>query len=199
MRYYYSRKATADESCDLKISRLRKDGMLRSGQTFGQISWTSSMRGTVTTVFVLVDITDEPFAEIMHSFTDRNGNKTDYYDKFSLETTPCYFGGVRYWFSCPSCYGRVGVLYLPPGNINFKCRHCYDLSYHSRNRCRVGEFGHTSREIDKLRSEIKRWTWGGRPTRKVRRLRTLERKMGVLSGSVRSQSDRLRARIRKHA
>jgi len=24
-----------------------------------------------------------------------------------LTTTPCAFGGVRYWFECPSCGGRV--------------------------------------------------------------------------------------------
>lgn len=94
MRYYYHRKATADESCDLKIGRLRKDGMLLSGQTTGKISWTSSMRGTVTSVLVLVDVTDEPFAVIMYAVTDREGNKTDYNDKISLVTTPCYFGGV---------------------------------------------------------------------------------------------------------
>jgi hypothetical protein len=196
MRYYYHRKATADESCDLKISKLRKDGMLLSGETIGKISWTSSMTGKTTSVIVLVDVTGEPFALLMYSVTDRNGNKTDYDYKVSLETTPCYFGGVRYWFACPSCYQRVGVLYLPPGNTYFRCRHCNNLSYLSRNRCRIGEFGHTSREIDRLRGEIKRWTWGGRPTRKVRRLHTLERKMKVLSGTVWARMERFKPRLR---
>jgi len=41
----------------------------------------------------------------------------------------------------------------------------------------MGEFGHTSRQIDQLRSEIKRWTWAGRPTRKARRLYALQHNM----------------------
>jgi len=57
-------------------------------------------------------------------------------------------------------------------------------------------FGHTSRQIDKLRSQIKRWTWRGRPTRKVRRLQALERKAGVLGGYAMAQIDRLKARLR---
>ena len=196
MRYFYNSKATADASCRLRISDLRKDGMLRSGETIQRKAWTSSMTGKTTTVDILVDVTDEPFAVIMYSITDGDGNKTDYADKIPLITTPCNFGGVRYWFECPDCWSRVGVLYLPRGNVYFRCRHCYNLSYHSRNRCTVGEFGHTSREIDRLRSEIKRWTWRGRPTRKVRRLHALERKMGVLSGPIGARMERFRARLR---
>jgi hypothetical protein len=83
VRYYYNRKATADESCKLKISKLRKDGML-SGQATGKISWTSSMAGKITTVLLLVDVTDEPFAMLMYTLTDRDGNKTDYDYEVSL-------------------------------------------------------------------------------------------------------------------
>jgi hypothetical protein len=41
-----------------------------------------------------------------------------------------------------------------------------------------GAFGgvlRTDKRIEELRGQIKRWTWGGRPTRKVRRLEKLER------------------------
>ena len=71
----------------------------------------------------------------------------------------------------------VGVLYLAPGDVYFKCRHCNNLSYRSRNRCGLESWGETSREIDKLWPQIKRWTWRGRPTRKVRKLRVLEQRM----------------------
>ncbi len=194
MRYYYRSKATADASCKLKMSYLKQRGMLTGEESIEKISWTSNMLGK-TTVVILVDVTDEPFAVIMYPVTDRDGNKTDYNEKVSLVTTPCYFGGVRYWFSCPDCWSRVGVLYLAPGDVRFRCRHCNDLSYNSRNRCMVGEFGHTSKQIDALRSEIKRWTWRGRPTRKVRRLHALERKMGILSGHAMARIGRFSARI----
>ena len=197
MRYYYNRKARADESCRLRISELRKDGMLRSGQTISKRSWTSSMARRTTTAILLVDVTDVPFAILIYSVTDRYGNKTDCKDEILLVTTPCNFGGVRYWFECPSCCRRMGVLYLAPGDVHFRCRHCNDLSYHSRNRCLPGQFGHTSRQIDELSNQIKRWTWRGRPTRKVRRLQALRRKMGVLSGPMMTRMDKFSARLRR--
>ena len=54
-----------------------------------------------------------------------------------ITTTPCYYGGVRYWLRCPAvvdgvlCENRVGVLYLPPAATVFGCRQCYDLTYES--------------------------------------------------------------------
>ncbi len=47
-------------------------------------------------------------------------------------------GGVRWWFICPliknstPCRRRVGKLYIPPRYKYFGCRHCYELSYRSR-------------------------------------------------------------------
>jgi len=196
MRYYYHRKPTAEASCDLTIFRLRKWGMLSSGQTTAKTSWTSSMTGKTTTVSLLVDVTNEPFVILMYTLTDRDGNKTKYNPTVELTTTPCNFGGKRYWFLCPICYSRVGALYLPRGDVHFACRDCNDITYDSRSRSSMALFGHTSRQIDKLRSQIKRWTWRGRPTRKVRMLQALERKMGVLSGPVKARIDKIHDRLR---
>ena len=196
MRYYYNSKATADESCRLKISALRKDGMLSSGYSSGTRIWSSNRTDKKTIIGVAVDITDDPYVRLVYSVTDREGKRTDYDYQVSLVTTPCNFGGVRYWFGCPSCGRRVAVLYLAPGDVYFRCRHCNNLSYHSRNNCSTTKFGVTGRQIDELRSEIKRWTWRGQPTRKARRLRALERKMGILSGPIMAQVEKLKARIR---
>lgn len=38
-------------------------------------------------------------------------------------------GGVRYWFACPLCNGRVGVLYIHPISNQLGCRKCLDLKY----------------------------------------------------------------------
>jgi hypothetical protein len=196
-RWYCSRKATANESCRLEMSYLRKRGML-SGQATENTSWTSSMTGKETTIGLTVDITtDNPYARLVYAVTDRGGNKTDYDYEVSLVTTPCNLGGVRYWFGCPSCGRRVGILYLAPGDVYFRCRNCNNLSYHSRNESSpYGILGVTERKIDKLRSEIKRWTWRGSPTRKVRRLHALERKIGMLSVPIRAQMEKFEARLR---
>ena len=195
-RYYWRTKPTAEESLDLSVYGLKRRGML-TGHAAVEITWVSSRSGKESTVSVIVDITDDPIVTLIYTITDREGNTTDYKEEISLLTTPCNYGGVRYWFACPCCHERVGALYLAPGNVYFMCRHCNNITYRSRNRCRMETFGHTSRQIDKLRSEIKRWTWRSRPTRKVRRLRTLERKAGLLGRHAMAWLDRLEARISK--
>ena len=53
-------------------------------------------------------------------------------DSFNLTSTPCYFGGERFWFLCPGCYRRVRILYLPPFRTLFRCRDCHNLTYRAR-------------------------------------------------------------------
>lgn len=47
-----------------------------------------------------------------------------------VATTPCNYGGVRYWFICGSCYGNVGILYFT-GKC-WECRKCGNLVYASQ-------------------------------------------------------------------
>jgi len=49
-----------------------------------------------------------------------------------LATSRTGFGGVRFWFQCPFCKQRVGVLYKHPLNNNIGCRKCLNLEYKSR-------------------------------------------------------------------
>jgi hypothetical protein len=171
--------------------------MLTGEEAIKKISWTRSRTGKKTSVIVGVHITnDDRFVMLKYTLADRGGNKTDYVYTVTLVTTPCNFGGVRYWFACPSCGWRVAVLFLAPGNVHFMCRNCNNLSYNSRNESNVfGILGVTDRKIEKLRSEIKRWTWRGKPTRKVRRLYKLQWKMGMLSPQISAQLDRFKARL----
>ncbi|MGZ4954397.1 MAG: hypothetical protein ACXV8Q_04720 [Methylobacter sp.] len=46
-----------------------------------------------------------------------------------LMQTDCHYGGVRHWFRCEYCQGRVGVLYLSGGQC--ACRKCFKLAYKS--------------------------------------------------------------------
>ena len=62
-----------------------------------------------------------------------------YRQEIALVTTPCRFGGERFWFACPGCGRRVGKVYLPcvmyVNNArvsDFLCRHCYPLTYEQR-------------------------------------------------------------------
>jgi hypothetical protein len=52
-----------------------------------------------------------------------------------LETTPCPFGGVRWWWVCPATARRCATLYLPNGGDQFLSRGpgAYRLAYASQN------------------------------------------------------------------
>jgi hypothetical protein len=187
-RYYWSKKDTVEDGTKLSIFKLKEFGLL--GDYHGTtLTWTRSLSGHKNSVGIVVDVTGEPYVNLNYTITDRNsGEKTDYDYKIGLTTTQCRFGGVRYWFICPlsrngvPCGRRVGTLFLSSGGKYFGCRHCYDLSYESRNECRLGRFGQigyalkADRQVEELREKIKRWTWRGRPTRKVKKLNALEQR-----------------------
>jgi hypothetical protein len=69
--------------------------------------------------------------------SDRDEDKTEMEYGINLETTPCNFGGERWWFRCPlvkngqPCGRRCFKLYEPPGANSFGCREGHDLTYES--------------------------------------------------------------------
>ena len=50
----------------------------------------------------------------------------DYQYKIRLDKTPCHYGNYRYWFICPHCGKRVGVLYCAGLYV---CRQCIGANY----------------------------------------------------------------------
>lgn len=60
-------------------------------------------------------------------------NNTHFDYVVPLETTPCHYGGVRYWFNCPNCFKRVATLFLG-NNLLFQCRTCQNLNYASQQQ-----------------------------------------------------------------
>jgi len=187
-RYYLDAKTTVEQATQLSIFKLKEFGLL-DGIHISTLSWTRRQSGSKKSIGILVD-TKELYAKVNYTITDRStGEKIDYNYKISLKTTPCNFGGIRYWFICPLsknglyCGRRVGTLYLVSGGKYFGCRHCYNLSYESRNESRLGRFGgigysiKAERLYEELYMQIKRWTWKGRPTRKAKKLYLLEKKI----------------------
>lgn len=47
----------------------------------------------------------------------------------TLNRSKTGFGGTRYWFSCPLCQRRSGVLYKHPVSKILGCRRCLGLDY----------------------------------------------------------------------
>lgn len=101
----------------------------------------------------------------------------------NLVSTPCNYGGVRWWFQCPGCFRRVGKLYHPRGYgaRYFQCRHCYDLTYTSAQEAhqfdRTAGIGTWARRLDQItRAEVVRSKWE-RARRGSKRERYLFRRM----------------------
>lgn len=49
--------------------------------------------------------------------------------EIELITTRTAFNGIRFWFKCPQCKRRVGVLYKHPISRIVGCRLCLNLHY----------------------------------------------------------------------
>jgi len=194
-RYYWDQKNTVEESHSVSVAFLRKHGYF-SGLCSGVITWTNHWGEQTASVGVTVCAFDGGgHVRFRYTHTRRStGEETQCDYKVPLVTTPCHFGGVRWWFLCPLsrdgiyCGRRVGKLYLPPGGVYYGCRHCYDLSYESRNEPRLarpGGIGYAlvlERQYEDLYGRVKRWTYRGRPTRKAKRLRIIEARLDACCG-----------------
>ncbi len=177
-------KSEADWCKKIEIWWLLKGVKETSGYKRSTVSWGEN--GSHGSITVEVSIWgDEKYARFLYSQTDNNGEKKDFDYKVPIIETPCHFGGSRYWFQCSLykagkyCGRRVGVLYKD-GDW-FGCRHCYELTYSSRNKDRRYKHYPTFRvlelhqQIDKLEEKAKRYTYNGKPTKKRKRLEKLYR------------------------
>ncbi len=151
------------------------------------MTWTrSGMWGeNKSSVGIEVSVLDDTdYLRIHYTQTDRDtGEKKDFDYKIPLTTTPCRYGGKRYWFTCPwskggvYCGRRVGTLYKD-GDY-FACRHCYELTYSSRKvnrRYRMYPLFNIltlEQKIEELSKQVKRPYYQGRPTRKQKQLEKL--------------------------
>lgn len=191
-RIYCGEKRTVESSTELSIFRLNGWGLL-NGWHNTSLTWTRRNSGKQSSIGIVVDVTGQPYAKVNYAVTDRDGNKTDYDYKIQLISTPCRLGGVRYWFICPlvkngiPCGRQVAKLYLVGSSKYFGCRHCYNLTYESRNEphfARPGGIGYSlkaDRLIEELYQKVKHRTWRGRPTRKMRRITRLEEKGDIIT------------------
>lgn len=49
-----------------------------------------------------------------------------------LTTSKTLYDGIRFWFKCPICEARVGVVYQHPLDGSVGCRKCLNLDYRQR-------------------------------------------------------------------
>jgi hypothetical protein len=180
-------KTEADGCKKIEVWWLLRD-MSIHGRTYKSttISWgENGLRGSIS---VRVSIYEEKYVQFIYTQTDNTtGEKKDFDYKVQLVETPCHLGGTRFWFECPLfkkgqyCGRRVGVLYKD-GDY-FGCRHCYELTYSSRNKNRNHYLNSLFRvleiemEEEKLYKKAKRFTYKGKPTKIRQKIEKLDGEM----------------------
>jgi len=184
-RYYWSKKQEVDYLIKIQVWWLKKYGYL-DGWSRGTIKWTDGFSKTESSIGIEVSLLVDSMC-LNYTQTGDDGVQENFNYNIPLTTTPCHFGGRRYWFVCPwqvngeYCGRRVGVLYK--SGKYFACRHCYNLTYSSKNKTRSGSFYPFSYLLNgyarahKLESQIKRNCYAGKPTRKQIRLNNIYRRM----------------------
>lgn len=186
-RYYYGKKNEADGLRKITIYKLKEWGYFK-GRMNGTLTWTSNWDDSQSSVRIQIVISEkEKYLRIWYTQTnDETDEKKEFDYKIPLVKNKCNLGGKRYWFICPwyrngtYCGRRVGVLYK--GGDYFACRHCYNLSYASKNenrRYKLFGFGQVldlERKIEELELTIKTKFYNGRPTRRYKRLMELNRR-----------------------
>lgn len=180
-RYYYpcSTKGTVEGARSISISFLKRHGYLNKGEHWqGTSTW--SMHGEVIARVGHTVNADNNSIRFEYTFTNEEDETKKHQDySVPIVSTPCHFGGVRYWFLCPKCFKRVGTLYLA-GKYIFACRDCWNLTYESRNlggaAKRLGVVK-SCVEIDKMREQMRTPYYRGEFTKRHRRIIKAERRL----------------------
>jgi hypothetical protein len=129
-----TRKATTGLCRTLNAKRLKEAGVF-DGDLPVSIAWVNEWGEDAG--FVTITRQSDGHGNTSHLRLESGGSVTVTASIIRVTTTPCFYGGVRYWLLCPAvrdgllCENRVGALYLPPGGSVFGCRHCWGLTYDS--------------------------------------------------------------------
>lgn len=143
------------------------------------IIWSQNGTETARISYNISTIFNDSYIQLIYKlrhYGEEEWHSFDY--KIPLESVPCHFGGIRWYFRCELskngkyCGRRVAILY-EAGNY-FGCRHCADLTYDSCNTKKsMRGFPWKTLTDEWKADEIYGNLWithyKGKPTRKYRR------------------------------
>ena len=106
---------------------------------FGTVTWKNNdMAGFSPSVEYLVNSWSEEEIRLQFNYTIVRGNaERQIVQEIILRSMALNYGGSRWFFICQlarnglTCNRRMATLHLPPHEILFGCRYCYDLTYRS--------------------------------------------------------------------
>jgi len=173
-------KAEADGLNQLDINWLRREKILEDNCWSNRsVTWTHRPSGQQSSITVHASLTEgEHHIKLIYTVTHRSdGSKEEVEYTVPIASTPCHFGGCRYWFVCSLsrnggyCGRRVSKLYFI--DKYFGCRHCHDLTYASRNLSGAWKtMGNVISEpdLEEMESNLKRKYYSGKITKKYKKL-----------------------------
>lgn len=181
-------KTEANKLNQITVQFLRKHGYFK-GNNQGNIHWTSTHPDRQLSVNASFTPTETGGSLRLGYLANDSGDVTKKYFNYSINavTTPCYFGGKRYWLICPTiknghyCSRRVGTVYYYDNY--FGCRHCHNLTYESKNISRRADIRlfnlifNQEKRVEKLKKSIRRWVYAGKLTRKAVKFEMLSSKL----------------------
>lgn len=144
-RAVWNRKKIVNEANSMDILDLQRNKVFSMGQDMIWISsWSRNGKVVASISYRLEGNNGEPSGlRFTYTITKNNiGERKDFDYIIPVVSTPCNFGGKRWWYICSlivngeSCHRRCRIVYLPPGAEYFGCRECHQLSYESRQRHR---------------------------------------------------------------
>lgn len=153
------------------------------------MSWTQGWSDEKSRMQIISPCSDPvPYIQVVYKHTSYDGIVSDLDYKIQLTTTPCNFGGQRYWFICPlikndiPCNCRVGVLYAAGKYLG--CRKCHDLAYLTQQEDYSSKWHYLGMtlfsKLDGKEAAMRVKFWKGRPTKRYQRLLKKMEKMPSL-------------------
>lgn len=127
----YGGRPTVESGLTLDINELLRNRIIVPGsQVFGSLRWSKSRTNEeIASLSYEARLVDPEDAWVRLSYSV-NGVLQDY--RVELATTPCHYGGRRWWWLCRLSGRRVTKLHLPPGRTLFAARQEYRLAYRSQ-------------------------------------------------------------------
>jgi len=122
-----------EEAKKIDTADLNKQGKFNGKYSQGSLSWEDEDDISKIEYEIRLDSEYGGWMRLVYQFYDDDGGPYDFDRKIKLTTSPCNYGGRRWWFHCPDCGRRVRVIYLICDSL-FKCRKCCDLRYRSSQR-----------------------------------------------------------------
>ena len=180
-RGVYWKKTQVEECKKLDILPIARKCDLES--TFsGNISWINSL-GRKSEIGLCS--LGPSVLRFNYTITKHYTNEKKTFDyQVHLDTTPCNFGGKRWWFKCPHCWRRCQFLYLPPGGNYFLCRLCHNLTYESQQEGKT-KFSTMFKAFSKI-PELEKRLWRTRLRKKQQKI---EKKIDQLYNGMKGPVD----------